>query len=202
MSKFDRNRIKDGWEKLCTSKQRNKQTDRHYENNGHLAMNQKETIWYPRIASGRELVLALTLGLTVDWEHERRTRSITCGTEQAGLSADTVSVRAITSARRTALWTRPVTGQRVVTWNSIIVIVIITGRIAGTYMWPVITYVAWSVSLSRGLSVYLSQSWALLLLLLLYDLIPLYVFFFSCFLFLSSCSFTCLFLSSFSSFCV
>ena len=36
MSKFDRNRIKHGWEKLCT----NKQTDRHYENNGHLAVNQ------------------------------------------------------------------------------------------------------------------------------------------------------------------
>jgi len=28
--------IKDGWEKLCT----NKQTNRHYENNGHLAVNQ------------------------------------------------------------------------------------------------------------------------------------------------------------------
>ena len=27
MSKFDRNRIKDGWEKLCTNKQANKQTD-------------------------------------------------------------------------------------------------------------------------------------------------------------------------------
>jgi len=36
MSKFDRNRIKHGWEKLCA----NKQTDRHYENNGHLAVNQ------------------------------------------------------------------------------------------------------------------------------------------------------------------
>jgi len=36
MSKFDPNRIKDGWEKLCT----NKQTDKHYENNGHLAVNQ------------------------------------------------------------------------------------------------------------------------------------------------------------------
>ena len=41
MSKFDRNRIKDGWEKVCTNKQTNKQTDRHYENNGHLAVNQK-----------------------------------------------------------------------------------------------------------------------------------------------------------------
>jgi len=40
MSKFDRNRIKDGREKLCTNKQTDKQTDRHYENNGHLAMNQ------------------------------------------------------------------------------------------------------------------------------------------------------------------
>jgi len=28
MSKFDRNRIKDGWEKLCTNKQTNRQTDR------------------------------------------------------------------------------------------------------------------------------------------------------------------------------
>jgi len=28
MSKFDRNRIKDGWEKLCTNKQTNKQTDK------------------------------------------------------------------------------------------------------------------------------------------------------------------------------
>ena len=37
MSKFDRNRIKDGWEKLRT----NKQTDRHYENNGHLAVKQQ-----------------------------------------------------------------------------------------------------------------------------------------------------------------
>jgi len=37
MSKFDQNRIKHGWEKLCT----NKQTNRHYENNGHLAVNQK-----------------------------------------------------------------------------------------------------------------------------------------------------------------
>jgi len=35
MSKFDRNRIKDG----CT----NRQTDRHYENNGHLAVNQYST---------------------------------------------------------------------------------------------------------------------------------------------------------------
>jgi len=35
MSKFDQNRINDGWEKLCT----NKQTNRHYENNGHLAVN-------------------------------------------------------------------------------------------------------------------------------------------------------------------
>jgi len=26
MSKFQRNRIKDGWEKLCTNKQTNKQT--------------------------------------------------------------------------------------------------------------------------------------------------------------------------------
>ena len=41
MSKFDRNRIKDGWEKLCTNKQTNKQTSRHYKNNGHLAVNQK-----------------------------------------------------------------------------------------------------------------------------------------------------------------
>jgi len=40
MSKFDRNRIKDGWEKLCTTK---KQTNRHYENNGYLAVNQKVT---------------------------------------------------------------------------------------------------------------------------------------------------------------
>jgi len=38
MSKFDRNRIKDGLEKLCT----NKQTDRHYENNGHLAVKQQQ----------------------------------------------------------------------------------------------------------------------------------------------------------------
>ena len=46
MSKFDRNRIKDGWEKLCTNKQTNRQTDRqtnrHYENNGHLAVNQQQ----------------------------------------------------------------------------------------------------------------------------------------------------------------
>jgi len=45
MSKFDRNRIKDGLEKLCTNKQTDKETDRqtnrHYENNGHLAVNQK-----------------------------------------------------------------------------------------------------------------------------------------------------------------
>jgi len=30
----------DGWEKLCTNKQTDRQTDRHYENNGHLAVNQ------------------------------------------------------------------------------------------------------------------------------------------------------------------
>jgi len=30
--------IKDGWEKLC--KQTDKQADRHYENNCHLAVNQ------------------------------------------------------------------------------------------------------------------------------------------------------------------
>ena len=42
MSKFDRNRTKDGWEKLCTNKQTDKQTDRHYENNGHLAVNQQQ----------------------------------------------------------------------------------------------------------------------------------------------------------------
>jgi len=41
MSKFDRNRIKNGWEKLGT----NKQTDSHYENNGHLAVNQKLQRW-------------------------------------------------------------------------------------------------------------------------------------------------------------
>jgi len=41
MSKFERKRIKVGWEKLCTNKQTNRQTDRHYENNGHLAVNQK-----------------------------------------------------------------------------------------------------------------------------------------------------------------
>ena len=35
MSQFDRNQIKDGWEKNL-----HKQTDRHYENNGHLAVNQ------------------------------------------------------------------------------------------------------------------------------------------------------------------
>ena len=40
MSKFDPDRIKDGSEKLCTNKQTNKQSNRHYENNGHLAMNQ------------------------------------------------------------------------------------------------------------------------------------------------------------------
>ena len=40
MSKFDRNRIKGGWEKLCT----NRQTDRHYENNGHLSVNQKSSL--------------------------------------------------------------------------------------------------------------------------------------------------------------
>jgi len=40
MSKFDRNRIKDGWEKLYTNKQTDRQTDKHYENNGHLAVNQ------------------------------------------------------------------------------------------------------------------------------------------------------------------
>jgi len=40
MSKFDRNRFKDSWEKLCTKKQTDKQTDRHYENNGHLAVKQ------------------------------------------------------------------------------------------------------------------------------------------------------------------
>jgi len=45
MSKFDRNRIKDGWEKLCT----NKQTNRHYENNGHLAVNQ--LLWFLSVAS-------------------------------------------------------------------------------------------------------------------------------------------------------
>jgi len=38
MSKFDQNRIKDGWEKL--HKQTDRQTNRHYENNGHLAVNQ------------------------------------------------------------------------------------------------------------------------------------------------------------------
>jgi len=35
MSKFDRNRIKDGGRKTL-----HKQTDRHYKNNGHLAVNQ------------------------------------------------------------------------------------------------------------------------------------------------------------------
>jgi len=30
MSKFHRNRIKDGWEKLCTNKQTNQQTLRKY----------------------------------------------------------------------------------------------------------------------------------------------------------------------------
>jgi len=40
MSKFDQNRIKDAWEKTL-HKQTKKQTNRHYENNGHLAVNQK-----------------------------------------------------------------------------------------------------------------------------------------------------------------
>jgi len=38
MSKFDRNRIKDGWGKTLhkqTDRQTGRQTDRHYENNGH-----------------------------------------------------------------------------------------------------------------------------------------------------------------------
>ena len=39
MSKLDRNRIKDGWE---NSAQTDRQTDRHYENNGHLAVNQQQ----------------------------------------------------------------------------------------------------------------------------------------------------------------
>jgi len=39
MSKFDQNRIKDGWEKL------HKQTDGHYKNNGHLAVNQKIAVY-------------------------------------------------------------------------------------------------------------------------------------------------------------
>jgi len=38
MSNFRRNRIKDGREKL--HKQTNRQTNRHCENNGHLAVNQ------------------------------------------------------------------------------------------------------------------------------------------------------------------
>ena len=46
MSKFDRNRIKDGWEKLCTNKQTNRQTSRHYENNGHLAVNQYSLLYW------------------------------------------------------------------------------------------------------------------------------------------------------------
>ena len=37
---YDRNRIKDGWEKL--HKQTNRRTNRHYENNGHLAVNESE----------------------------------------------------------------------------------------------------------------------------------------------------------------
>jgi len=45
MSKFDRNRVKDGWEKLCTNKQTDRQTDRHYGNNGHLAVNQLQRIF-------------------------------------------------------------------------------------------------------------------------------------------------------------
>jgi len=40
MSYFDRNRIKDGWEKLHKQIQTDRQTNRHYENNGHLAVNQ------------------------------------------------------------------------------------------------------------------------------------------------------------------
>ena len=41
MSQFDRTRIKDGWEKLCTNKQTLRKTNRHYENNGHLAVNNR-----------------------------------------------------------------------------------------------------------------------------------------------------------------
>jgi len=42
VSLFDPNRIEDGWEKLHkqTNRQTGKQTDRHYENNGHLAVKQ------------------------------------------------------------------------------------------------------------------------------------------------------------------
>jgi len=32
MSKFDQNRIKDGWEKLCTNKQTNKQRNKQTKN--------------------------------------------------------------------------------------------------------------------------------------------------------------------------
>jgi len=34
--------MEDGWEKLCTNKQTNRQT--LYENNGHLAVNQKKLL--------------------------------------------------------------------------------------------------------------------------------------------------------------
>jgi len=64
MSKFDRNRIKNGWEKLCTNKQTNRQTNRHYENNGHLAVNQllphTEKNWEQNVRSSAFSFITLT----------------------------------------------------------------------------------------------------------------------------------------------
>jgi len=43
MSKFDRNRIKDGEKNSAqTNRQTDRQTNRHYENNGHLAVNENQ----------------------------------------------------------------------------------------------------------------------------------------------------------------
>jgi len=68
----------------------------------------------PWIAAGGVLLLALAVSFAVDVVHEQRTWSIARRTEQPRLGADAVPVRAVTSARRTALRARTVTRQRVV----------------------------------------------------------------------------------------
>jgi len=72
MSKFYQNQIKDGWEKL--HKQTNRQTNRHYENNGHLAVNQKlshkfrvQTSWNVNIARTLKGHISVLLEATLTW---------------------------------------------------------------------------------------------------------------------------------------
>jgi len=58
---------------------------------------QNVNVTYPRITAGREVFLTVTVTLTIDAKHERRTWTITGRTEQSWLCTDAVAVCTITT---------------------------------------------------------------------------------------------------------